>query len=776
MSYFEGMDIIAAFERAMRDAGIVPVFTRGGIVADGKLIRFHVEGDKKGTRNGWCVLFGDGVPAGEFGSWKTGDVHSWCAKKASDITPEEQAIIRARIAEARAEREREEKQRQGEAAKLANLLWKDATPVGDDGHPYLTRKGVRSHGLRVCDWPVRNTAGETFRTIANTLLIPIQDVQGKVVSLQGIFPQVDAQFGRDKDFLIGGKKRGCFFMIGRTVEGGTLCFAEGYATAETIHQATGWPVVVCWDAYNLPHVMQAIREELPTMTFVIAADNDQFTHRPIDNPGLHYAKIAAAGVGARIVWPEFSDLDGEPTDFNDLMQREGMDAVQAIVLPLPASTEPATVDPDSMKGAALAPTSEGYVVPACMANFDTFTPYEDVDGKGNPLCTQRNVAELCRRTGVVVRYNAIRKDVEILIPGLSTTIDNDKQVSSNEIRDAAKRARMPVGDLEANLVGLADGNLYNPVATWIGSKPWDGKSRLQEFFDTVTVKTDTQLPDGRSLKEILMRKWLISAVAAAYEQDGVVARGVLTFVSKQNLGKTRWAKQLAPRELRVIADGEVLNPSDKDSVKKVVSKWIVELGEVDATFRKADIAALKAFISREYDELRLPYARVESRFARRTVFFASVNDEQFLHDPTGNTRWWTLHAIALGEPAKLDMQQVWAEVKSLYDAGESWHLDGDELDALNGHNREHEAINPVHELIDKGFDWAAPQSTWTVPMLATDVALACSVDKPSRKEVNEAAAYVVAHYGVETKRLGKTKVKHWMMPPRMRGNSSEPPI
>lgn len=776
MSYFEGMDIIAAFERAMREAGIVPVFTRGGIVADGKLIRFHVEGDKKGTRNGWCVLFGDGVPAGEFGSWKTGDVHSWCAKKASDITPEEQAVIRARIAEARAEREREEKQRQGEAAKLANLLWKDATPVGDDGHPYLTRKGVRSHGLRVCDWPVRNTAGETFRTIANTLLIPIQDVQGKVVSLQGIFPQVDAQFGRDKDFLIGGKKRGCFFMIGRTVEGGTLCFAEGYATAETIHQATGWPVVVCWDAYNLPHVMQAIREELPTMTFVIAADNDQFTHRPIDNPGLHYAKIAAAGVGARIVWPEFSDLDGEPTDFNDLMQREGMDAVQAIVLPLPASTEPATADPDSMKGAALVPTGEGYVVPACMANFDTFTPYEDVDGKGNPLCTQRNVAELCRRTGVVVRYNAIRKDVEILIPGLSTTIDNDKQVSSNEIRDAAKRARMPVGDLEANLVGLADGNLYNPVATWIGSKPWDGKSRLQEFFDTVTVKTDTQLPDGRSLKEILMRKWLISAVAAAYEHDGVVARGVLTFVSKQNLGKTRWAKQLAPRELRVIADGEVLNPSDKDSVKKVVSKWIVELGEVDATFRKADIAALKAFISREYDELRLPYARVESRFARRTVFFASVNDEQFLHDPTGNTRWWTLHAIALGEPAKLDMQQVWAEVKSLYDAGESWHLDGDELDALNGHNREHEAINPVHELIDKGFDWAAPQSTWTVPMLATDIALVACVDKPTRKEVNEAIAHVVSRYGVETKKLGKTRIKHWMMPPRMRGNKPEPPI
>ncbi len=773
MSYFEGVDVVQAFQRAMKEAGIVPdARGRDLIATDGKLFRFHIEGDKKGTRNGWCVLFGDGVPAGEFGSWKTGETHTWCAKEASKITPDEQHAIRARIAAARAEREREEKQRQGEAAKLANLLWKDGRPVVDDAHPYLERKGVRSHGLRLVEWPVRNTAGETFRTIADTLAIPIMDKNGKIVSLQGVFPKTDSAFGRDKDFLVGGRKRGCFFILGKPRDGVPVAICEGYATGETIHQATGWCVVVAWDAYNLPHVAKALRELMTTATFVIAADNDQFTHRPVENPGLTYARQAAAEIGARVVFPEFADLTDEPTDFNDLAQCEGIEAVQAQVLPLP----PASTDPESTKGTGLAPTPGGYIVPSRLMDFDTFTPFPEVDGNGKPIGTALNLSELCRRTGVVVRYNAIRKDVEVLVPGLSTTIDNDKQVSSNELRDAAKRARMPVADLDANLVSLAEGNLYNPVATWIGSKPWDGKSRIQGFFDTVTVKTDTALPDGRSLKEVLMRKWLISAVAAAYEYDGVVARGVLTFVSKQNLGKTRWAKQLAPRELRVIADGEVLNPADKDSVKKVVSKWIVELGEVDATFRKSDIAALKAFISRDYDELRLPYARTESRFARRTVFFASVNDEQFLHDPTGNTRWWTLHAVALGEPSKLDMQQVWAEVKSLYDAGEPWHLDGAELDALNGHNREHESINPVHEMIDREFDWDAPRTLWTYPMRATEVALAARIDKPTQKQVNEAAAYVVQHYSVDTKKIGKDRNKVWLMPARLRGGQPDSPL
>ena len=776
MSYSE-QQIIDAFESAMIDAKIKPVFKVGGITADGQLTRFHVEGDSSGTRNGWCVLFADGIPAGEFGSWKTGAQHVWCAKAADTITPQDRADMDRRIAAARAERERQQREREGEAAKVANLLWNAALPVVDDDHPYLRRKGIRSHGLRIAPWPVRNSEGETFRHIDGTLVIPIMNKAGKIVSLQGVFPSKDAKFGRDKDFLVGGKKRGCFFVIGRPSPGQPIAICEGYATGESIHQATGWCVVVAWDAYNVPNVASVWREAVPDSTFVICADNDAWTKTPVDNPGVTYAKRAAAEIGARVVVPEFASLSGpedQPTDFNDLHVREGIEAVQAQILPPPPVVrEP---EPDSTKSTGIAIVPGEYFVPGNLSSFDTYTPFQDINGKGKPLPTARNLAELCRRTGIIVRYNVIKKDLEILVPGLQATIDNGKEVAMSELMDCLHRVGMSTGNIEGSLCAVAEANQYNPVATWIESKPWDGQSRLQSLFDTVVEKEAATLPDGRSLKEVLMRKWLISAVAAAYEPDGVVARGVLTFVSKQNLGKTRWAKQLAPRDLGVIADGEVLNPADKDSVKRVISKWIVELGEVDATFRRADIAALKGFISRDSDEIRRPYARTESKYARRTIFFASVNDERFLHDPTGNTRWWTINTVSLGEPCKLDMQQVWAEVRMLYEGGESWHLDPVEIEALNSHNHEHEAISPVAEMIDRNFRWDLPPTLWVHPYRATEIAVAANVDRPGRREVNEAAAYVVKRYSVQTKVTGRERCKVWMMPPRERGDASESPL
>lgn len=770
------LEIAKQFEDAMTAAGLRPLFRPGerieiGQTADGRPQRFHVDGDSKGTRNGWYVLFADGVPAGEFGSWKTGEAHTWIGAKPEDITKEQRAETDRRIEAARKEREQHQRKREGEAAKRANLLWNDGVPVLGDDHPYLKRKGIVSHGLRAISWPVRNREGEVFRHIENTLVIPIYNKAGGIVSLQGIFPETDPAFGRDKDFLIGGKKKACFFVIGRPEPGKPIAFCEGYATGETIHQATGWCVVIAWDAYNVPHVAQVWREMWPAESFVICGDNDQWTTKPVNNPGKTYAERAAAGTNARSVIPQFADLEGHPTDFNDLRMREGIEAVQHQVLPqLGVVGAP---DADGTKGAEIATVPAGYFVPRFLTDFDT-SQFPDFDGKGNPRSTARNLAELCRRTGIIVRYNVIKKDLEVLVPGLQSSIDNEKEVALSELMDCMRRVNMPTGSMEASLCALAEANKYNPVATWIGSREWDGVSRLDAFFSTVQEQAPTLLPDGRTLKDVMMRKWLISAVAAAYEPNGVVARGVLTFVSKQNLGKTRWAKQLAPRDLGVIADGEVLNPSDRDSVKRVVSKWIVELGEVDATFRKADIAALKGFISRDSDELRRPYARTESKYARRTIFFASVNDERFLHDSTGNSRWWTVHAVSLGEPASLDMQQVWAEVKTLYDAGETWHLTRDELDALNGHNQEYEALSPISEMIDRNFDWASPASMWIYPHRATEIALAANVDRPTKKDINEAASYVVKRYGVRTKVVGRERTKAWLMPGRVRDGEAAP--
>jgi len=277
---------------------------------------------------------------------------------------------------------------------------------------------------------------------------------------------------------------------------------------------------------------------------------------------------------------------------------------------------------------------------------DYHSPLPDMTPKGMPLATIENLQEVCRRLNLTIRYNVIKKNDEILIPGATFSIDNRANASLAWLKSWCKRFRMATDSLDEYVIVMADNNLFNPVASWVTSKPWDGISRLQALCDTIQ-STDNELRD------ILMRRWLLSAVAAAFEPEGVSAPGILVLQGDQYLGKTKWFKSLAPAHLDLVQDGMMLRPDDKDNVKQVCSFWLVELGELDATFRKSDIAQLKSFITRKKDLLRRPYARRESEFARRTVFFASVNPKQFLHDPTGNRRYWTIEATNIDHSIRI---------------------------------------------------------------------------------------------------------------------------
>src|SRR5690606_1586799 len=139
---------------------------------------------------------------------------------------------------------------------------------------------------------------------------------------------------------------------------------------------------------------------------------------------------------------------------------------------------------------------------------------------------------------------------------------------------------------------------------------WDGHSRLEQFYDTITAANQDQ-PGVEHLKQTLMRRWMIACVAAAYMPDGISSPGVLTLQGDQYLGKTKWFKSLVPESLDLVVDGKILRPDDKDSVKQCVSYWLVELGELDSTFRKSDVAQLKAFLTKRSDTLRMAYARRE---------------------------------------------------------------------------------------------------------------------------------------------------------------------
>lgn len=336
--------------------------------------------------------------------------------------------------------------------------------------------------------------------------------------------------------------------------------------------------------------------------------------------------------------------------------------------------------------------------------------FPHVKEKGTLLDTMENLEALLNHYDIQPRYNVIRKNVDMSIPGQSFSSDNRANSELATVRSLCARNEMPTASLMPYIKTISDRDRYNPVAEFIDSKPWDGVSRLQNLYDTLETPKDFD----RNMMRLLVRKWLLSAVAAALQDENLPeaekfwTKGVLILQGEQSKGKTRWVRSLLPNDKQdLIKDGATLDPSNKDSVSGVIKYWIVELGELDATFKKSDIEKLKGFITQRVDSFRRPYDTIESDYARRTVFFGSVNPERFLVDETGNLRWWTIPIVNVDADHGIDMQQLWAEVAVLYRNGEKWWLIPEEDAKLNAINKHHEQLDPIEELIQRKFDWTA---------------------------------------------------------------------
>jgi hypothetical protein len=237
---------------------------------------------------------------------------------------------------------------------------------------------------------------------------------------------------------------------------------------------------------------------------------------------------------------------------------------------------------------------------------------------------------------------------------------------------------------------------YHPIRQFFESLKWDGIARLDSWtlLYLGCDKSDYNTAVGS--------KWMISAVARTY-CPGAKVDCALVLEGEQGARKST--------ALRVLAEpfftDEIADLGSKDSSMQVHGVLVVEIAELDA-MQKSEVGKIKAFLSRSEDRFRPPYGHHVIAAPRESVFAGSVNDSEYLKDPTGGRRFWPIKCGRIDiETLKRDRGQLWAEAVVRYKAGENWWLEGDLIRIAEEEQAQRYDTDPWLPLIEdyiKGLD------------------------------------------------------------------------
>jgi len=370
-------------------------------------------------------------------------------------------------------------------------------------------------------------------------------------------------------------------------------------------------------------------------------------------------------------------------------------------------------------------------------NIDLATFPDKPRGPGGKLpATLDNFVHLMEAHGITIRFNQLKKVAEVVVPGLNVTSQNREEVTATYLESLMIRHGMsPVGAGRYTLA-MADRHTYDPFAEWIDSKPWDGISRMPAICGTITTTPD--YPMG--FANMLIMRWLLSIVAATYHGHGFHSRGILTLQGGQGIGKTSWFGRLVtPTQLRedAVKLGHGWDFGSKDSRLSALAHRIVEFGELEGSLRK-ELASLKSFVTDRSDKIRAPYARRAAEYPRTTVFGASVNDDTFLNDPTGNSRFWTIAVETIDYRHEIDMQQVFAELKVRLREGAKWWLTPTQEAQLAEINARHEIVSVVGDKIAAELDTGRIGEQGLPKLRAIEVLEKVGIEHPTNRQLKEA--------------------------------------
>lgn len=389
-----------------------------------------------------------------------------------------------------------------------------------------------------------------------------------------------------------------------------------------------------------------------------------------------------------------------PPDFVDWLRTRQLISEVTVPPTPPAQVRPQPPEPTSQYDQISLAEALGDIPKGKLAR-----PAKTADGgyKERQRATHGNVLAGMRHLKVQSRLNLMNGQTSYVLPehidmapfGAMTVKERDSLIEST-LLDIFDAAGMQAPDTVADVMDrLANSNYWHPAEDWIKSKPWDGVDRFEALLASLTTST----PD---LARVYLRRWLLQGIEAAcgwHVRRDTQKSLCLVLAGPQGCGKTSWLMSLAPG---FSCEGKHLNLNGynaRDSKHEALQGWIVELGELDSTFKKSDQSLMKAFLSNTVDEYRLPHAKDWLTRPRTSSFCASVNDENFLQDVSGNRRFGALGVTRCDAYHGIDVQQLWAQVKTWWEAGEQWWLRDDEVSKQNENNEMFRAVDGIENAI-----------------------------------------------------------------------------
>lgn len=286
-------------------------------------------------------------------------------------------------------------------------------------------------------------------------------------------------------------------------------------------------------------------------------------------------------------------------------------------------------------------------------------------------------------------------------------------------------------------------NRFNSFKSYVESAKWDGEDHIAKLFQTIALDPDQE--ENKMIYDEFLRRWCIGIVAKIYSPGS--QNLTLTLKGAQGQGKSRWLQKLLPID-GLVGEGSI-DPENKDHILRHLSYVIWHVSELDGTTRRKDVSLLKDYLTKSDIAARPSYGRYDRIGKSILSFCASVNNDTFLVDDTGNRRFLIIPTLHVDAEHTVNVQQVWAQALDLYKQKSPHWFNHQEIKVIEELNRDYKVETLTDTLISRvveGPVWTSNVDLWKAlnnhaepsphDLTKMGMLLAQKGIKRSRKEIN----------------------------------------